>query len=88
MRLAASCTLFLHATGRQLRAKPLFFESMLPEELFELKNEETIKKFLRTYATYVLATAYPSTLCTARSNLVRQFLKYRIGCSQILVCTV
>jgi hypothetical protein len=37
---------------------------MLPEELFELKNEETLKN-LRTYATYVLARAYLSTLCTA-----------------------
>jgi hypothetical protein len=28
----------LHATGGQ------FFESTLPEQLFELKNEDTIKK--------------------------------------------
>jgi hypothetical protein len=41
---------------------------------FEFKNEETIKN-LRIYATYVLARAYPSTLCMARSNLVRQ-VKY------------
>jgi hypothetical protein len=44
MRLAASQMLFLHATGGQLRAKRPFFESTLPEQLFELKNEETIKK--------------------------------------------
>jgi hypothetical protein len=38
MQLAASRMLFLHETGGQ------FFESTLPERLFELKNEETIKK--------------------------------------------
>jgi hypothetical protein len=37
------------------------------------KNEETLKN-LKTYATYVLVWAYPSTLSMARSNLVRQFL--------------
>jgi hypothetical protein len=41
-----------------------FFESMLPEQLFELKNEETVKKSenLRDMP-YVLAGAYLSTLC-------------------------
>jgi hypothetical protein len=33
----------LQASGGQYSAKPTF-ESMLPEELCELKNEETIKK--------------------------------------------
>jgi hypothetical protein len=37
------------------------------------RNLETLKN-LRTYATYVLARAYPSTMSMARSNLVRQFL--------------
>ncbi len=45
----------------------------LPYQLFELKNEEPFKN-LRTSATYVLARAWPSTPCMARSNLVRQFL--------------
>ncbi len=34
-------------------------------------------KNLRTHATYELARAFPSTLCMARSNLVRQFLLAR-----------
>jgi hypothetical protein len=59
MRLAASTV-----QSRQI------FESTLPEELFELKNEETIKKSenLRDICTY------SSPQCMTQSNLVRQFL--------------
>ena len=32
---------------------------------------------MRTYATYVLAKWYPSTLCMARSNLIRRYLPLR-----------
>jgi hypothetical protein len=74
MRLA-SRMLFLHATGGKYSAKPPVFESTLSGQLFELKNEETIKKS----ETYVLARAYPSTLCMARSYLVRQFQKNPIN---------
>jgi hypothetical protein len=61
--LAASCV-----QSRQ------FFVSLLREQLFELKNEEVIKKVLRVYATHVLNECYPSTLCKARSNLIRRYL--------------
>jgi len=37
------------------------FGSTLPEQLFQFKNEETMKN-LRTFATYLLAKAHPSTL--------------------------
>jgi hypothetical protein len=40
MRLGANRMLFLHATGGQYSAK--FFESTLPEQLFEFTNKETI----------------------------------------------
>jgi hypothetical protein len=37
--------LFLHATGGPVSVKSRqFFESALPEQLFELENEESIKK--------------------------------------------
>jgi hypothetical protein len=64
----------LHALVASTVQSRQFFESMLPEQKFEFKNEETILKKLRTYANYVLARAYPATLCMARSNLVRQLL--------------
>jgi hypothetical protein len=52
----------------------LFFESTLPEELFELKNEETIKKIREpTRHMYLLGPIHHHK-CMARSNLVRQFL--------------
>jgi hypothetical protein len=54
-----------------LRAKPPVFASMLPEQLFEFKNENAIKN-LRIFAANVLARCYPSTLSMNRSNLVRR----------------
>jgi hypothetical protein len=61
MRLAASTV-----QSRQ------FFESTLRGQLFELKNEETIKctRYGLSINTYAL--------CMARSNLVRQFQKNTI----------
>ncbi len=43
MRLAASRMQFLHALEASCMQSHQFFEST-PEQLFELKNEETIKK--------------------------------------------
>ena len=64
MQLAASRKQFLHALAASCVQSCQFFESMLPEQLFELKNEETVKKSenLRDMP-YVLAGAYLSTLC-------------------------
>jgi hypothetical protein len=45
-----------------------YFASSLGEQLFELKNEDGIKKSEDLYVTHVLAKAYPLTLFIARSN--------------------
>jgi hypothetical protein len=42
MQLAASRKQFLHALAASCVQSCQFFESPLPEQLFELKNEETI----------------------------------------------
>ncbi len=50
-----------------------FFASKLGEQLFELKMK-TPFKIPRIYPTHLLAKCYPSTLCMARSKLMRPFL--------------
>ncbi len=60
-------------TSRQFSAEMPVFESTQPEQLFELKLRKPLKN-LRAYTTYVLARTYPSILCTAQFNFVRQFL--------------
>ncbi len=73
--LAASCMQTLHALAASCVQSRQFFASTLREQLFELKNEDAIKKSDNLqYATHVLAKANPLPLCMARSNLVRQFL--------------
>jgi hypothetical protein len=42
MQLAASCMLFLHATGGQLHAIPPVFSSTLQKQFLEFKNEDAI----------------------------------------------
>ncbi len=59
--------------SRQFSEEMPVFESTQPEQLFELKMRKPLKN-LRAYTIYVLARTYPSILCTARSNFVRQFL--------------
>jgi hypothetical protein len=65
----------LHATGcqshadfacasSQLRAKPPVFASTVREQLFELKNEDAIKKSNNLRDTCA-CKAYPLTLCMA-----------------------
>jgi hypothetical protein len=44
MRLAASCRHTLHALVASCVQSRQFFASMLREQLFELKNEDVIKK--------------------------------------------
>jgi hypothetical protein len=44
MRLAASCMQTLHALMASWVQSRQFFASMLQEQLFELKNEDAIKK--------------------------------------------
>ncbi len=44
MRLAASRMQFLHALAASTVQSSQFFKSTLPEQLFELKNEETMNK--------------------------------------------
>ncbi len=44
MRLVASRMNYLHAQAASIVQSRQFFESTLPEQLFELKNEETVKK--------------------------------------------
>jgi hypothetical protein len=64
----------LHACASgQYSAKP-FFASTLREQLFELKIEDAIKIFENLRDTYA-SKAYPLSLCTAQSNLLRQFLQ-------------
>jgi hypothetical protein len=65
MRLAASRIQTLHALAATCMQSRQFFASTLQEQLFELKNEVTIKN-LRIYATHVLAKAY---LMVLRQNV-------------------
>jgi hypothetical protein len=44
MRLAASCMQTLHALAASCVQSRQFFASTLREQLFELKNEDAIKK--------------------------------------------
>ena len=44
MQLAASHMQFLHTLAASTKKKPPAFKNTLPEQLFELKNEETILK--------------------------------------------
>ncbi len=74
-RLAASRMLFLHSIGGKYNAKPPVFLKHAARTIIWIKKWGNHKKNLRTYATYVLDVAYPSTLCMARSNLVKQFQK-------------
>jgi hypothetical protein len=69
MRLAASCMHISHAPAASCVQSRQFFASTLREQLFELKMKTPLKN-LRIYATYVLAKAYPLTLCMARRETV------------------
>jgi len=66
MRLATSHMQTLHALAASCVQSRQFFEifaSMLREQLFKLKNEDTIKKSENLCDT--CACAYPLTLCMA-----------------------
>jgi hypothetical protein len=71
----------------QLRVKqPVFLQARCQSKLFEFENEKTLKN-LRIYATHVFAKCYPSTLCMARSYLVRQYqILYVTRCCRCIVC--
>jgi hypothetical protein len=76
MRLATSRMQTLHALAASCMQSRQFFASTLREQLFELKNEDAIKKSKNLRAN-VLAKAYPLTLCIDQSSLVRQFLSVK-----------
>ncbi len=71
-----ACKVFMHQ--RPVACKAASFLQARCENNYLNKKMKTPLKNLRIYATHVLAKAYPLTLCTARSNLVRQFLYHKI----------
>jgi hypothetical protein len=72
MRLPASRMQILHALAASTVHSCQFFARTLREQLFELKNQDVIKKS-ENLCGMCFANVYPLTLCMARSNLVRQF---------------
>jgi hypothetical protein len=57
----------LHALAAAAIQSRKFSASTLLEQLFKLKDGDTIKK-LRFHAKYIPAKAYPSTLCNANGS--------------------
>jgi hypothetical protein len=73
MRLAASRMQILRALAASCDQSRHFFVSTLPEQLFESKNEDAIKKSENLRDTCP-CKGLPIHTMHARTNLVRQFL--------------
>ncbi len=57
-------------------AGPMYDKHAARTTIIELKNQKTLLKNLRIFATHVLNKCYPSTLCMARSSLIRRYLYF------------
>jgi hypothetical protein len=66
----------LHALAASCVQSRQFFTARCQNSYINKKMKTTLKN-LRIYATHVLAKCYPSTLCMARSNLIRRYLQER-----------
>jgi hypothetical protein len=66
--IATQKQILLALAASNVQSRQLF-ASTPQEQLFELKNEDSIKNS-GIYATHVLSKCYPSTQCMARSNFI------------------